>query len=152
MLKIEYPGSYNNDNIWFNQINFSKENIKTLRIVLGLGNLAGEENKYALCFNKATHAVKVDDLIFTKAKGNNNQENKVHLFQHIGKFNKISFDNYIKGINEKAVYIYTKNQDLLKLSSKGELLSENKILFVKDLKGSMVPYDPYLKFQENKDL
>lgn len=149
-LKTQYPNELNgnDDNFWFKKIHFSKENLQTLRIVLRGDIWPSVENKfkYAFYFGRSTYAIPEDRLIFSKS--HNNQENMVHLFDYIGgNLEKKDVENYIKNnMNKNAVYIYTKNQDLFKLSCRGELMSDNKILFVKDeSRNFYIPYDPYAK-------
>lgn len=134
---------------WLNNINFSRENITTLRNILFLDVLPQRVEKYAFYFSARSYAIPESRLIFTRSAEIG--QNRVHLFEYLGVVRREDISDYINRTLGRGVYIYSNNNHLFKLSETVEMLTQNKILFIK-IANQYVAYDPYIPEYAYKDL
>lgn len=120
------------------QIDISDENLKSLVHLFNITFPVEPQGLYAFLFNQRMLAIPQNSLNYFVSKNNNNT---VHLFKLLGEFNKDECAKYLKDTNRNSIFIYTSNNKLFELVLKRQLLSTNRLIYVK-FNNEYVPYDP----------
>lgn len=94
------------DYLIINNIDFSNENLDTLRSILRLNLINSDRNnivRFGFYFGTNVYAIPEDRLIFSKA-ADGNTNNKVSLFEYVGSFNNKPRGNGARRIGKLFQY------------------------------------------------